>query len=981
MDIRLCPKCETVHGGGTSCPSCSSGLVLQDESFFLGKFVGKYLIDRLLGAGGMGVVFRAIHTTLKRPAALKIILPELSDEGFLQRFQREAQLLADLKHPNIVEIYDFDVSPWGPPFYVMEYLEGKSLRRVLSDGSSPIPYPEACSILQDLSSALQYAHRKGVIHRDLKPENIMLIPLEDRTVVKILDFGIAKILTRAREEASILTQTGAVLGTPQYMAPEQVMGGEVGPATDQYALALITAEMLTGKALRAGKTLGEIISREFTTPLPLETLSKEDLPPGAGEALRRATQPDPSLRFEDVTSYMRAFCAEHVSAGEGATSVVRRDTEATPTISVPSHPFPSAKKRRRFPFVPVGILILILALSSILFLVRPWSRTSTEPAELLTLLDTIALPPDTVSILGSGEGAILLKGSGCVYLLDPSNPAIPGRFPLMEGEQILGRLRDGRLATREGETVWARDLQQNERKPLFEDLESGKNLRINTDGTWLALFDSENVTLLSSGETKPVRFAPGDGEILEVTVGSRYAAMVSRLGSVTLIDLHSGSPVFRAPYPESEVKTLALQEAFGLVAVGGWYDTLFLGRAGENRLFPVLTTPGMTRHIQILPDHPTLVAAKGDTLTLYRPENPTPTMLNFEGRDVLDAAMVAEGLAIVVARPLQMFLYRYRDLSIATTISTGPKEIWALATGEKDSTIYAGNSEGTLFRVNPEHGDIETHPLHTQGITSMVAGGAYLASASDDKTIAVWKIPEMNVIWRSRVHDYLINFLFLNSHTSTLWSSSSDGTVKAWRWPGLEDAGSFPIERISSAALWVNREENKALLGTWDHRALLLERTEGSWKVIATYALPSSGGYSIAALEDRGLILLVGVNPTGLFLLDARDNQFFSLDPMGLTLFWTTPYDQDSLLVGGENVLGLLSFTRGDSEISCKSAIRFSTDLHTLFIVLNSQPASQIIAGSGKGEIHILDLTDQNIPFAATDLHPRLLTPLKRSGQ
>lgn len=301
-DFRLCSKCGKLHTGVTTCPSCSVPLQLVDYTFFLGKTLGKYTIETALGAGGMGIVFQALHKTLGKKVALKIFIPGTNAELFEKRFLREARIMAGLKHPNIVEVYDFDISQWGTPYYVMEYLDGKTLGEIIREHPDGIPAFLFPDYLEPTVQALGHAHEKGIVHRDLKPENIFIETAHGKPVVKILDFGIAKSI-KGEEDATRLTSTGTVLGTPYYLAPEQVSKKNIGPHTDQYALGLIVAEMFSGKAIRRGKDVGEILYTDVRNPLVLEGISAKKIPRAIRRFLVRATLPDPGGRFPDIGAF------------------------------------------------------------------------------------------------------------------------------------------------------------------------------------------------------------------------------------------------------------------------------------------------------------------------------------------------------------------------------------------------------------------------------------------------------------------------------------------------------------------------------------------------------------------------------------------------------------------------------------------------------------------------------------------------------
>jgi len=194
-----------------------------------------------------------------------------------------------LRHPNIVEVYDFDLTEWHAPYYVMEHLRGLSLYDALSIHEGPLPEEWTAFILEAVSTGLSYAHGRGVVHRDLKPDNIFITSYGGRAAVRILDFGIAKVIGD-EGEATRLTMTGTVMGTPRYLAPEQVFDQEIGPWTDQYALALIAAEMLSGRSPRAGKTVGEILADDIRRPLNARELGLTE-PEERIEAIGRASRP------------------------------------------------------------------------------------------------------------------------------------------------------------------------------------------------------------------------------------------------------------------------------------------------------------------------------------------------------------------------------------------------------------------------------------------------------------------------------------------------------------------------------------------------------------------------------------------------------------------------------------------------------------------------------------------------------------------
>lgn len=330
-DFRLCSTCGKLHSGVTTCPSCSAPLRLVDYTFFLQKTLGKYTIENVLGAGGMGIVFQALHKTLGKKVALKIFIPGPNASSFEKRFTREARIMAGLKHPNIVEVYDFDISQWGTPYFVMEYLEGKTLGDLIGEHPGGIPASLFPSLLEPVVQALNHAHKKGIVHRDLKPENIFIETAHGEPVVKILDFGIAKSV-KGEEGSTDLTAVGTVLGTLYYLAPEQVSKKDIGPYTDQYALALIVAEMFSGKPVRQGKDIGEILYTDVQNPIVLKGIAAEKVPRDIRRFLVRATLPNPGGRFPDIVAFGTAVLNALASSVEGETNPLPGMRETRPVM-------------------------------------------------------------------------------------------------------------------------------------------------------------------------------------------------------------------------------------------------------------------------------------------------------------------------------------------------------------------------------------------------------------------------------------------------------------------------------------------------------------------------------------------------------------------------------------------------------------------------------------------------------------------------
>ena len=267
-----------------------------------------YIIEALIGQGGMGSVFLASHNRLPgKRVAIKMLHVELNNDEVIARFRREATIATQLDHPNIVRVDDFNVHEDGTPYLILEYLEGESLAQRLKAG--PMPVEQVMAIMRMVGSAIAAAHQLGFVHRDLKPQNIFLIASDVDghlvEVAKVLDFGISKM----RNSTTVQTQENTLLGTPQYMAPEQATGqhAAVDERTDVFALGAIVYEMLTGEPAFSGQNIPEVVFKVvYEQPKPLAELAP-DAPPNVIAAVEKAMQKQQDDRFPTVSAFVEAL--------------------------------------------------------------------------------------------------------------------------------------------------------------------------------------------------------------------------------------------------------------------------------------------------------------------------------------------------------------------------------------------------------------------------------------------------------------------------------------------------------------------------------------------------------------------------------------------------------------------------------------------------------------------------------------------------
>jgi serine/threonine protein kinase len=341
--MKLCPSCNATYPDDAAvCGLCGARLLVDTSEtvsdpklFLIGTVIGgNYKVEELLGQGGMGAVYRARQLSLDRDVAVKLLLSPLAmDRSVLERFQREARAASNVGHPGIIQVFDMGYLKEGAPYMVMELLDGEDLRQVIRrDGAMPVA--AALPIVVQVCDALQAAHDKGILHRDLKPDNIFLVRRRDKApIVKILDFGLSKIRSADKQ----LTDTGTLIGTPNYMAPEQVLGRrQVDHRADIYAVGVIFFEMVTGQMAYDGPSVQSILVKIINEDPPPPRMLNPSIPSEVEAVIRRAMARDPDERYPGAGAMYEDLL--RLARGMG---IPRSDMSIVPTASVAAAAAPS----------------------------------------------------------------------------------------------------------------------------------------------------------------------------------------------------------------------------------------------------------------------------------------------------------------------------------------------------------------------------------------------------------------------------------------------------------------------------------------------------------------------------------------------------------------------------------------------------------------------------------------------------------------
>jgi serine/threonine-protein kinase len=372
---------------------------------------GTYRLQRVIGTGGMGTVYEAVHTRLPRRFAVKVLFAEVAAKRDLfERFRREAEIASAAGHEHIVEAYDFNLTEDGLPYIVMELLEGESLRERL-DRVGKLSVRDTAEIIGQSASAVGAAHARGIVHRDLKPENIFLCKRGGHDFVKVLDFGVSKLL----HSQTVSTETGALIGTPQYMAPEQASGAaaDIDPRTDVFALGAIAYECLTGDfAFQAPTPVGVMYSVVHSAPRPMREL-RPDVPEALDRVIERALSKPRSQRYQDCQELTRDL---RRASGLASVDTMRSGVSSTAATAVVER-------------VPEVVVI------------RPVASRRVETLEQASLETAAAEPPVARSRvwLVLAAAAIVIPAAVIMVLSRPSQAPSPEPLPALHAASAEAR--------------------------------------------------------------------------------------------------------------------------------------------------------------------------------------------------------------------------------------------------------------------------------------------------------------------------------------------------------------------------------------------------------------------------------------------------------------------------------------------------------------------------------------------------------------
>ncbi len=772
-------------------------------SSLIGQRLGQYEIISLLGKGGMASVYRARQVSIDRDVAVKVIRPDLAEAvDFIKRFEREAKTVASLSHLHILKVFDYGEQ--GDIVYlVMELLTGGSLADRLHQG--PLTDEMTTHLLDQMASALDYAHQKGIIHRDMKPQNVLL---DEANNAFLTDFGLAKILG----ESTALTQSGTAMGTPAYMPPEQWKGEPLDASADNYALGVIVYEMLSGKLPFNAETPFSMMHMHVSAPPPPIRQRRPDLPAGIENVLNKALAKDRDNRYQSATAL--ATDVKKALSGQQPVTSSGRQTQASPQVvpspqsnlddeptligqptvnpanppasstlikaaSMPqaspqSSDAPAAKQgggRRRLVAI-LGGLVVVLAAGGILF---------SEVGLGLTGLHPPVGSPKSVAT-AKGNGGVASKGTQlAVAASDTPNPlsvpsgsggptAAPTRTvfadiaitqaPTRNGEEpTIGAVAVSPAASRVAQYAPPTTVITAENAAKLKSLltlgnpSSVQSVAFSADGTFLAAGSGDNSVYVVSLKTRAARtFKSHTGRVWEVAFSpdSGTLASGSEDQTVKLWDVQSGKLIRTLTGHTDVIWGLAFSPNGSVVASGSADQTVKLWDIQSGSLI---------KSIPAGPDANVAFGPGGKIFAATGPEN-TIQLWDTQGQHLLKTLKGHTGQVYSLAFSLDE---KYMASSSAdntviiwdrltpeqkpifTIQAKNPPVIGTLAFSPNGQVLAIGQSDGSILlwdvQANKAITQLTGHTAQVDGVAFDPSGMLLASAGSDDDSVRLWAIP------------------------------------------------------------------------------------------------------------------------------------------------------------------------------------------------------------------------------------------------
>lgn len=942
MELRVCANCQLVIAPGAARAqgcldnACEPTIRVKPLRWLIGKQFGHYRLDALIAAGGMGAVFRAEQLPLGRTVALKLMQPETDFVLYSERFRREAKLLAQLQHPHIVALHDYDISAMGVPYFVMELIEGQTLSAWIRSHPNGAPREAWLPIAKAIAAALSHAHSLGVIHRDLKPDNVML-GLDPPQTLKLLDFGIGKVISQASDLTAgpTLSATGFIVGTPLYAAPEQLGGEATSAATDQHALALVIAEMIAGRPLRDGNKGTLELLREAVQAPQISRALPTDARTHA--CLERALQPQPAERFESVAAFIAAL-------------------ESGAVLPAPTKSMRLADPPKRAWGPLASGLLVVSAAICLALAVGIWRRSDAPETLLHPLAPSSALrpfadgyllevPPETQRVLGHdpASGSAVLRSPRGWFLRAMSAPDLnleSARFELPVATRFVRYLaapyasaqRRAGIVSFSAEGLFSSSVDDTERERLAGGA-SGE-AQVDEQGRWLALRSPTQYVVSSIGTAGSEVFRRTLAPTSAIRLSANRLFEVDIDGGINVYALDNiAAPALKLRPGIARLRDVAVLEPLALAALLGEGGEVVVIDLANGTVLERFTVAGAGSALSWIADAPTLLIASDYGLYLWRRGMPAAQragQLKIEAERWEDARLIInENFLGVLALDRVRNRLASLDYGELPVRALGPAvhQHWSRTfTDATNSVVYRSYADGVIERISGDK--VLQVQAHADDPAQLVFDQQQLLSAASDGVLKRWSANDLRPMGELRLGKQRAIGLVLRA--PVLFVLTSEGALEQRHWPDLtSSAAPLPWKTAfgdaQPASMVLNADASLAAVRLRDGRLCLMSTQSVQ---PARCAQPDRSPLGrLTTLVGARFAVLRQVDSKQLLLLDFSDEKLFALPLFDYASRNVEPIGASSFYLGALGALLRYDFERVGAELRVRIAADVRTDL------------------------------------------------------
>lgn len=607
--------------------------------------------------------------------------------------------------------------------------------------------------------------------------------------------------------------------------------------------------------------------------------------------------------------------------------------------------------------------------------------------EILSLSREIDLPQKTGMLLGEGPfpGSVIVLEPGILHLLDLEGRQPPREAPLGEGEMPLTMLGNAGIALQSGRRLIARPVFNRKadwkEEVTFDGVRPDEavycgdalNLVCLTSKTGVRVLLHDGKGLRQAAEIKP------DSPISTLNSSQRYLAWAEENNTVRVFSIPELKEVLRVKCGEGKgsIEALALDDRSDRLAVGGWFDEVYVHDLKGAHPPAQFSSAGKTFDMLFIPDFPTLLVARKGEILAWREGKGIIARFETQAAEYRAIRDSNRGLLAWDSASHKVLAFDYRTFPLLDSRSIANTQLWGMAPSPDGRYAYAGSSDGRLHRYNTTNGLLDSKEAHTQGITSIVCAGNEVITASDDKTIARWSAEKLEVLSRSKAHQFLINFLYWEDAAKRLWSCSSDGLIKSWKLPELKELETIDPKEGQLASVWIDGRRGLGLVGTWSQSWLEMRNRNGAWETARKQPVRAVNVYSMACNPALRMVCMTATRPGQIWIYDLDSGSAWALPWEDIYLCSCAALGTNEFMVCGMNSVAVIRLERKTDGVHYSLAYNQNSDLGLIQSIACPGTGNRVVTGSSAGTLSLFDPAELNRKPALSGVLPLKSAPAR----